>query len=183
MNEAHLPTERPKKGQDPRIPQTNVDQGRTGGDPVPPGEGAPSAVGVTCGSGPARDRGAGIGRIRSRRSFEAVRHGSSRGRSGPVTVSYLEQPSWSRPQVAYAISRRVGSAVVRNRLRRRLRAIVFEGAASLPVGAYVVRTGPDGTLLGFDELKVAMSRAVERATRGRTGAPLNGPADGCGPVR
>ena len=149
MDETHLPTERTETGQDARIPQADVDQGRTGGDPVAPGEGAPSAVGVTVGRPPARRSGTGTGTIRSRRSFEAVRHGASRGRSGPLTVSYLEQPSWSRLQVAYAINRQVGSAVVRNRLRRRLRAIVSEQAASLPIGAYVVRTGPDGALHGI----------------------------------
>lgn len=66
--------------------------------------------------------------------------------------------------MAYAINRRVGNAVVRNRLRRRMRAIMAEQASSLPVGAYVVSTGPGGPQLGFDELKVAMSQALERAT-------------------
>ena len=66
--------------------------------------------------------------------------------------------------MAYAINRRVGNAVARNRLRRRMRAIMAEQASSLPVGAYVVSTGPGGSKLGFDELKVAMSQALERAT-------------------
>jgi ribonuclease P protein component len=83
-----------------------------------------------------------------------------------VAVSFLAQGTWSRPEVAYAINRQVGSAVVRNRLRRRLRAIVSEQASSLPVGAYVVRTGPVGASMGFNELKVAMSQALERAVSG-----------------
>jgi ribonuclease P protein component len=57
--------------------------------------------------------------------------------------------------------------VVRNRLRRRLRAIVSEQATSLPVGAYVVRAGPGGAVLGFDELKVTLRQALDRATDGR----------------
>ena len=85
-------------------------------------------------------------------------------------MSYLEIPSSERPQVAYAIGRQVGGAVDRNRLRRRLRAIVAEQAASLPVGAYVVRASPDGGACGFEELRVAMSQAVEKAARGRSGA-------------
>jgi ribonuclease P protein component len=40
--------------------------------------------------------------------------------------------------VAYAIGRRVGSAVARNRVRRRLRAAIDEHAAELlPGGAYL----------------------------------------------
>ena len=65
---------------------------------------------------------------------------------------------------AYAVSRKVGNAVQRNRLRRRLRAIVADRAADLPVGAYQVRSSEGGPALDFDELKVAMSQAVDKAT-------------------
>jgi ribonuclease P protein component len=82
-----------------------------------------------------------------------------------LTVLFLEQKSWSEAEVSYAINRRVGTAVVRNRLRRRLKAIMTELAPSLLAGAYVVRTGPDSSTLGYEELRVAMSRAVEKATR------------------
>jgi ribonuclease P protein component len=63
----------------------------------------------------------------------------------------------------------VGNAVVRNRLRRRLRAIVSEAVPNLPIGAYMVVASPGGPGLRYEELKVAMSRAVERATRERAG--------------
>ena len=108
---------------------------------------------------------AAIGPIRSRHTHEALRRSSSRGRSGPLTVLFLEQKSWSDAEVSYAISRRVGTAVVRNRLRRRLKAIMTELAPSLVAGAYVVRTGPGSSTLDYEELRVAMSRALERATR------------------
>jgi len=84
-------------------------------------------------------------------------------------VSYLPEPTWDRAQAGYAIGRRVGSAVVRNRLRRRLRALMNEAAPTLPVGAYMVVSGPEGPGLRYDELKVAMSQAVERATKERAG--------------
>jgi ribonuclease P protein component len=120
----------------------------------------------------------GVGKVRSRRSFEELRHGGARGRSGPLAVSFLKQPSWSGVQVAYAVNRRVGSAVVRNRLKRRLRAIVTERATSLPAGTYVVRAGPGGPALGFDELRVAMNQALERATSDRSRrARVTGPSD------
>jgi ribonuclease P protein component len=79
-------------------------------------------------------------------------------------VSFVAQPGWDRSQVAYAVGRKVGNAVERNRLRRRMRAIVAARAAELPVGAYVVRSNEGGPALDFDELKVAMSRALDKAT-------------------
>jgi ribonuclease P protein component len=113
-----------------------------------------------------------VGAISSRRTFEAIRRSSFRGRSGPLSVSFLQEDSWSRSEVAYAISRRVGNAVVRNRTRRRLRAIISELAPFLPTGAYVVRVGPEGPALDFNELKVTMRQALEKATRSaRRSAP------------
>jgi ribonuclease P protein component len=155
MDETYLSAQRAQEGEDPRVPETDVDQGRPGGDPVAPGEGTPSPVGVIGGTGPAP--------IRSRRTFAALRRSRYRGRSGPLSVVYLPQRTWSRCEVAYAINRQVGNAVTRNRLRRRLRSILSERAASLPTGAYLVRTGPDASQLGFYELEVAMSRALEQA--------------------
>lgn len=44
--------------------------------------------------------------------------------------------------VAFAVPRRVGTAVLRNRVRRRLRAAVREIGAQVPEGRYVI--GADG---------------------------------------
>jgi RNase P protein component len=52
---------------------------------------------------------------------------------------------------------------VRNRLRRRLRSIMAETAPSLPIGAYGIRAGAGAPELGFDELRAATVRAVEKA--------------------
>jgi len=106
----------------------------------------------------------GVGPVRSRETFADLRRSSSRGRSGPVSVSFVDRPEWDRPQVAYTVNRKVGNAVQRNLLRRRMRAIMSAQSEKLQVGAYIVRSNPDGRLLEFNELKVAMSQALERAT-------------------
>jgi ribonuclease P protein component len=167
MDEAHLSAQRTQTSEDPRLPQADVNQGRASRDPVAPGEGTPTTVRVIAGPRAIPSSVVAVGPIRSRRTFEALRHTPLRGRSGPLTVSFLEQKTWSKTEVAYAINRRTGNAVARNRLRRRMRAIMAEEAPALPVGAYVVSTGPTGPMLDFDELKVAMSQALERATRRR----------------
>jgi len=81
-----------------------------------------------------------------------------------VSVAFVDRPTWDRPQVAYAVNRNVGTAVQRNLLRRRMRAIVSEQLAGLPVGAYVVRSSPGGSTLKFNELKVIMTQALGKAT-------------------
>ncbi len=83
-------------------------------------------------------------------------------------MTFVEEKSWSSVEMAYVIGRRVGTAVTRNRLRRRLRALVAERASDLAPGAYVVRAGPEAAALDFDELGMAMGRALERAMMGRS---------------
>lgn len=163
MDETDIPTQRAQARQDTRLPQADVDQGRTGSDPSPPCEGTPAPVGVTVDgvTGTARLR---VGTVRSRRTFADLRRPSGRGRQGPVSVSYVEHPDWDRSEVAYAVSRKVGNAVQRNLLRRRMRAIMAERVVEVPTGAFLVRSGPGGPALEFHELKVAMSRAIEKAT-------------------
>jgi ribonuclease P protein component len=174
MDETHISTERSQAGQDPRVPQADVDQSRPGRHSIASGERSPAAVGVISGGTRSPGSTATIGPVRSRHTHEALRRSSSRGRSGPLTVAFVGNSSWSGAEVAYAINRRVGIAVVRNRLRRRLKAIMAEVAPSLPTGAYVVRTGPDAPSLGFEELKVAMTQALEKATHHPVGPTPTG---------
>lgn len=54
----------------------------------------------------------------------------------------LADPTLRRPHVGFAIGRAVGPAVVRNRLRRQLRAILRERADALPPGLYLVSCSP-----------------------------------------
>ncbi len=115
-----------------------------------------------------------IDRIRSRETFSALRRSGRRGRSGSVTVTYLEQGSWSRPQLAFAISRKVGNAVVRNRLRRQLRASSSRLGELAPVGAYLVSTGPGSAGLPFSELRKAMIQALRAATGDRRAGAVTG---------
>ena len=70
-----------------------------------------------------------------------------------------------RTRVAYAITKRVGSAVVRNRLRRRLRALCAELAGSrpdgLPAGALLISAGPDAAQRRSDELRNDVVRLLD----------------------
>ncbi|MDQ2727383.1 MAG: ribonuclease P protein component [Actinomycetota bacterium] len=107
-----------------------------------------------------------VWRVQRRSSFENFGRGR-RGRAGPITVSWVPGQPTEPPRVAYAIGKRVGPAVVRNRLRRRLRMIVREVAPTLPPGAYLIGAGPPAALSSYDELRTMVPQAIAISTRAR----------------
>jgi ribonuclease P protein component len=93
-----------------------------------------------------------------------------------VSADSTRATRWSRPagpggpaevRVAYAIGRKVGPAVVRNRLRRRLRAAVRQldrTSRGLPGGAYLVSLRPEAATMTYAELKRDLGAAIATAT-------------------
>ncbi|HEX5367029.1 MAG TPA: ribonuclease P protein component [Acidimicrobiales bacterium] len=116
-----------------------------------------------------------IGRIRDRATFDALRREGRRVRRGPVTVTFVPGAPDDGVRVAYAIGRRVGAAVVRNRLRRQLRAAVREVDVSrggLAAGAYLVGLRPEAAGRSFGELRSALDGALgQLASRTGAGTP------------
>jgi ribonuclease P protein component len=108
-----------------------------------------------------------VGKIRRRSSFRALARPDGRASNRGVSVSYRRESDESRaaalPVVAYAIGRRHGGAVARNRLRRRLRAAVQEAGPGLARGAYLVRADPSVAQLPFAELGAAVRSALGAA--------------------
>ena len=90
-------------------------------------------------------------RMRRRDEFlRATRSGTRAGRSR-LTVHALPAPTGERParpgpRVGFVVSRSVGSAVARNRVRRVLRHLVRDRwtavCAAVPAGILVVRAAP-----------------------------------------
>jgi len=83
-----------------------------------------------------------VWRITDRRTFQALRREGRRARRGPLTVTWLapDGGDTNPPRAGFALGRSVGGAVVRNRVRRRLRAALRElqAAGRLPAGAYLL---------------------------------------------
>ncbi|MEM9035289.1 MAG: ribonuclease P protein component [Actinomycetota bacterium] len=104
-----------------------------------------------------------IGRLRLRRDFERLRRAGRSARSGPLLVVAMMDHEVGEARVAFAVPRKVGGAVVRNRLRRRLRAHL--PACGPAPGLYLIRVFPGAETSSGPELRSHLERAVERATR------------------
>lgn len=103
-------------------------------------------------------------RVRTRRQFALFATPSGRGQSGSLRISFVaESTESSSVAVAYAISRKVGNAVVRNRIRRRLRALVDQLDPQPKPGKYLIRCGNETRDLSYDELQYHLNEALQRA--------------------
>jgi ribonuclease P protein component len=102
---------------------------------------------------------AAVWRVRDRATFAALRREGRRRRATALTVTSLPaaDPA-ARPAVAFAIGRSVGGAVERNRLRRRIRALLPE--LDLAPGTYLISAGPAATRLDQAELRSQLLEAT-----------------------
>ena len=80
-----------------------------------------------------------------------------------MRVTWLPEPdAEAPPRVAFAVGRRVGPAVARNRLRRQLRALTADLAPELASGAYLVayRGAPGATSVELRRLVLDAATAA-----------------------
>jgi ribonuclease P protein component len=77
-----------------------------------------------------------------------------------VSVTFVPDEG-GRPRFAYGVGRAVGPAVVRNRVRRRLRSAAREIALArgLPSGAYLVTVRPGAAELDYASLRRSLDEA------------------------
>ena len=106
-------------------------------------------------------------RLSSADEFRAVTRGGARSARSHVVVhlSQLTQGE-DAPRVGFVVSKRIGNAVVRNRVTRRLREIIRPHLATLPAGsAIVVRALPGIEAQPFAELREDVDSALASASR------------------
>lgn len=105
-------------------------------------------------------------RLSSADEFRAVTRGGARSARSHVVVhlSQLTQGE-DAPRVGFVVSKRIGNAVVRNRVTRRLREIIRPHLATLPAGsAIVVRALPGIDAQPFSALKDDVDSALGSAS-------------------
>jgi len=110
--------------------------------------------------------------MRLRCDFDtAVRRGRRVGRRTLVVHAAMSASDRSAPpRIGFIVSRAVGSAVIRNRVKRRLRAAMHARRGELPSGVLVVlRANPAAGSAAWKDLladlDAALPRAVTRASQ------------------
>lgn len=154
--EAHIPTEQPPSQPQARLPGADEHPWRPGRVEVPSRQGPRSTVGL-------------IARLRDRDAFVRLRRDGVRVRGESLWCSYVADDTVIPPQVGFALTRAIGTAVTRNRLRRRLRAIL--ASLDVPNGLLLVGATPAATELTFDELRARTITLVDRVRGGRPVTP------------
>ncbi len=138
--EADIPAQHAQASEEARLPLADAHQGRPSGAQEPAGQRPPTDLGVT-------------GRIRRGAQFRAFAAGT-RCRRGPLAITVAPSLQPGIPRIGYTISRAVGPAVVRNRLRRQLRHAFASVAPRLDdQSAYLVSATRGATTLTYGELE------------------------------
>jgi ribonuclease P protein component len=160
--QAHVPAEQPPPRADARVSVAHAHSGRSRGSFRSPTQGSPSSLRLNAATPmlPAANR------MRHRRDFDrAVRTGRRATRSR-LTVHLArngDAATTDQLRVGFIVSRAVGPAVVRNRVRRQLRHVVRDRVkqitATAPGAALVVRATPQAA----DTNSVELARDFDRA--------------------
>jgi ribonuclease P protein component len=109
-------------------------------------------------------------RITDRRRFHDLRKQGRRVRRGPLTVTWLAPPASAAgepPRAGFAVGKGTGGAVVRNRVRRRLRAALRQLLADgrLAPGSYLLGGTAELATMPWLELVALLDETVAEVQR------------------
>lgn len=117
-------------------------------------------------------------RLRDRRDFKRV---YQRGLTValPTLVLYWRKNSGHGLRIGFSVSKKLGGAVQRNRLKRRYRAIARELLPACPPGGDLILVArPAAAQAAYSRLKAEMAQALALVARKRNGSGPSKPALG-----
>jgi ribonuclease P protein component len=136
--QAYVSAEQPPSREDSWFPAAHAHSCRTCHPRRAPSQGSPGSVGLTP-TDPDLVVLPVASRLRRHTDFaDAVRHGRRAARSRLVVHLLAVSDDCAPARTGFVVSRAVGGAVVRNRVRRQLRHLMAPRLAALPAGSRVV---------------------------------------------
>jgi len=194
--EAHIPAEPSPPLQDARLPCPHENQGRAGSARATPRQGTKARLGeagfprvVTAAMVPEVSRvlaagGAAAGfsrgaRLRKHADFDKVYRNGRRLFSAHMTVLFLRWDSGPGPaRVGFTVTRAMGTAVERNRIRRRLREAVRLNLGTVGKAVdVVIHPKKSAQAADFAELREEIAQAFEKIKSSAAG-PRSSAKDG-----
>jgi ribonuclease P protein component len=111
-----------------------------------------------------RPTGISPGRLKKRSEFLAVRRGEKR-RGRLFLLEVFDRADDAPPRFGLTVTKKVGNAAVRNRIRRRLKEAtrVHAGGDMSPGNDYVIVGRREVLAVPFDDLKRELSRRIRGA--------------------
>jgi ribonuclease P protein component len=108
-------------------------------------------------------------RLRRRAEFLKAATGA-KASAAPFVLQAIRRGEDGAPRIGFTVSRKVGTAVERNRVRRRLRAIVKQAVTLMRPGYDYVLVGRRAALQEpFDHMMASFDSAVRRVHAAPTG--------------
>ena len=149
--EAYISTQYPQACQEARVPLADEYPRRACRAQEPSRQGPRPTLGL-------------IGRIRDRHAFVRLGREGRRIRRSALWCSWCPDPDSTATSVAFAITRAYGPAVTRNRLRRRLRAILRDLDRAAPLPPILLLIGPQRSTIEqtFDQLRDELTAMIEQ---------------------
>jgi ribonuclease P protein component len=149
-DEAHLPAEQPGPQAAPRVPKPHGNRGRPQG-----AERAPR---------PRPQEAQRLATISKRADFLAANGGLRTTTPGFILLVRDRKDSDERMRVGFTVTKKIGGAVIRNRMKRRFRALAREliPAKGLPGSDHVMIGRPNGIERDFALLRTELGQALER---------------------
>jgi ribonuclease P protein component len=152
-DEAHFSAEQPRPRTAPRLSSPDGDSGRPRGNPCPPGARPSQAERLIS--------------IRLRRDFLAANAAKRRATTGFVLLVRDRCDNDPARRLGVTVTKKIGNAVVRNRMKRRFRALARDVIADRGL------TGADHILIGraggverdYALLKAELTAAVDKLNR------------------
>ncbi len=172
-HEAHLPAQSAQAGPHPRVFGPHEQQRRPPGSQAPPRQRTQTPDGLTApetppgGGGPPADLEAGgrarfrkADRIRRRREYLAAQAAGRRLTAPHFTVILAPPGGEPRPRLGLVVTRRLGKAVRRNRVRRLLREFFRRHREELPCQDIIILARKGAETLTYADVTRELARIL-----------------------